>query len=317
MRLASNELALARDAEDWTTLWKAAMPWVKFVISSMARQGVDEDLLQEGNLAAGAAVRSWDPDKGAFSTHICSYVRFEMLKHLNEQKAHGTGTRWLAESGQPVELVPVEAEGEEDAEPQELTYADTGHTPEGFGDPGIELQRQTAIETLQKLLATLAPEDAANLSDFYGVIASTTAERAPQDPSTVREWARKKGLPLGTAHRLISAAKRKLEQSRNSRYIPPTGHTTLEGPTGRSAHRTHAWADRHPGFWNGLVGVMGDVSAWRESTGKVWNDWSYRPKAARQQLEKEIKARREHEKAAGTKSVCPSRLHADVAAEAP
>jgi RNA polymerase sigma factor (sigma-70 family) len=296
MRLTTNELALARDAEDWSTLWTAAIPWVKFVISSMGRQGLiswpharrarkelRKEVLQEGSLAAGGAIRNWDPDIAAFSTYICLRVRGDLINYLNEQKAQGLGTRWLAETDQDVELVTIHADPEEDEDgeeiaPYEPTYADTGHVPEDLADPETELERQAQPAGLRGLLARLAPEDAANLRDFYGISISTDAEQAPSEPTSIRDWAARKGLSRMTAHRLVAAAERKLGQKQNSRDIPDTGNA-VKGPQGRESYRWHIPAHwQHPFFFGGFLEIIQHGSAWLlKATGMVWNDWSWKP----------------------------------------
>lgn len=69
-------------------MWEQALPLVKSTISRLIRQRrltADQatgDLLQEGTLAAGRAVRTWQPDKGAFSTWVVNNAQGALMDHL-------------------------------------------------------------------------------------------------------------------------------------------------------------------------------------------------------------------------------------------
>lgn len=247
LKLSQDELVRARLLGDWDTLWTAAIPWVKFVVSTM---GQDEDLTQTGHLAAGQAVRTWDPDKGAFSTHICNCVRGACQTYLSTRDSGGIGSSWQRRQGKAVEMVDMQLELDEEApDLSELTYEATGAVPEGYGDAGAELQRETAKEAIRGLLEKLTPMEAYALRIAFGdqTIKSNTSHR-----------------------RMAQRSIKKLAQFQKSSYIRDTGLNLR-------VQQTHVRASRHPGFWNGLVSVMGDVSAWRESKGRVWNDWSWKP----------------------------------------
>ena len=106
-RLTDAELRIALDRQDWNTLWFAAEPWIRF---AMAELGCgDEDALQEGRLAAGLAVRSWDPDRHAFSTHITSRVRFALLKYFGENTTGGIGSSYQAADGKQPRFISLDA----------------------------------------------------------------------------------------------------------------------------------------------------------------------------------------------------------------
>lgn len=90
-RLSAHELRAARKAQDWNTLWEQSLPIVKFAISSMVRGGMDrhhctDDTLQEASLAAGKAVRTWDPSKGEFSTWIVKRATGAIRNHINRER---------------------------------------------------------------------------------------------------------------------------------------------------------------------------------------------------------------------------------------
>jgi RNA polymerase sigma factor (sigma-70 family) len=96
-RLSAEELRAAQSAQNWGLLWKEAIPLVKHAIKKLRRKGLSQqdrdDLFQEGNLAAGDAVRSWNPDAGAFSTWVIFRVNGALRNHL-ARVAHGIlGTR--------------------------------------------------------------------------------------------------------------------------------------------------------------------------------------------------------------------------------
>jgi|ADGO01.1.fsa_nt_gi hypothetical protein len=80
-KLTHAELAAAQERGDWDLLWAQAMPLVKMVVGRMGRNGsvrsedADDDLLQQGMLIAGDAMRAWRPLECAFSTHITNRVR--------------------------------------------------------------------------------------------------------------------------------------------------------------------------------------------------------------------------------------------------
>lgn len=97
-KLTNDDLATARDREDWETLWLAARPLVKLAIKRMIQRGeleptrwADDDLTQEGLLAAGHAVRSWDTLEGAFSTWLVTKIRGQILNYVSGENNGGVG----------------------------------------------------------------------------------------------------------------------------------------------------------------------------------------------------------------------------------
>jgi RNA polymerase sigma factor (sigma-70 family) len=88
-----DRLLLAREREDWNTLWEAAIPIVATVVDRLLWLGevvkFDRDeLIAEGNLAAGEAVRSWWPLDGAFNTHLNRRVRWHLLTFVVNAAKH-------------------------------------------------------------------------------------------------------------------------------------------------------------------------------------------------------------------------------------
>lgn len=73
------------------TLWVAAYATVSIVAGRLRRDGLlasvaldDEDLIQEGILAAGRALDRWDPEKGAFSTWVTHRAAGAMLTYAGK-----------------------------------------------------------------------------------------------------------------------------------------------------------------------------------------------------------------------------------------
>lgn len=98
-KLTDAELADLRECEWWGVLWNYALPWAKYTIKQMIERGTldpfyaREDLLQEGNLAVGNAVQTWDPAKGTLGTWVCANVRGHLLNYLGLQSNQGFGTK--------------------------------------------------------------------------------------------------------------------------------------------------------------------------------------------------------------------------------
>lgn len=97
-RLNADELRAAQVAQDWRSLWEQALPLVKFAVNRFAMRGVDralcsDDMIQDGNIAAGKAVRSWNPDKGEFSTWILARVEGAIRNHLQRTLSGMVGGR--------------------------------------------------------------------------------------------------------------------------------------------------------------------------------------------------------------------------------
>ncbi len=104
-RLTAEQLIKAHALQHWNTLWLAAEPLVKF---AMAELGCgDDDAWQTGRLAAGGAIRTWNPARGAFSTHIATQVRGALLKWLNEQRTGGVGSRRQTEENNAPEMISL------------------------------------------------------------------------------------------------------------------------------------------------------------------------------------------------------------------
>lgn len=93
------ELVAAKDSEDWDFLWRAAIPLVKVAVRRHLRSNaiqtpkwVREDLLQEGLLAAGAAVRTWQTFDCAFSTWVHTRVQGVLVDASRRAANNGLGS---------------------------------------------------------------------------------------------------------------------------------------------------------------------------------------------------------------------------------
>jgi hypothetical protein len=214
-KLTHAELAAAQERGDWALLWQHAMPLVKLVIKRMRKDGAaqsdnaddDGELLQQGMLIAGEAMRVWRPIECAFSTHITTRVRGGILNHRAEAANAGVGSR----EQKPVILSlgderPDSSTSADDEDKDEdgtfdaaLTYAGVvmpggqfdgdGYVPEGFADPS-ELADVGAKEAVRASFQHLTPEEIELVSTLYGF----DGARA----QTLVEYAEARGIPYRT-----------------------------------------------------------------------------------------------------------------------
>lgn len=195
-KLTTDELARARDAEDWGLLWLAARPLVKFTIKRMIQRGeidpsrwADDDLKQEGLLAAGLAVRSWDTLEGAFSTWVPGKIRTELLSYLQGENNGGVGgprrqgsTTSLHE---PYKAESSSYDGDEDDDDKAtkldmLPYPDDSVIP----SPETAMNRETAL----RLLDRLGPFDRDVTRRLYGFDGKPQSERDIAKALGVKRW---------------------------------------------------------------------------------------------------------------------------------
>lgn len=272
IKATTPELTRARTLEDWPTLNAEVPPLVGFALRGIKYQSQDyQDLKQEGLLAGLNAVRTWRPDMDAFSTHVVMKVRYALLDYLRRNQSV---VKRAAAPDFPLDADDGDPEDEAGGPLERLTYAEDA--PAGFGDPGVELQRETAQEAAEGLLAQADPADQDVLRSLYGI---------GRPKETVRDFATRTGVPVGgPVIRRVRNAERYLEQ----RQKTPVKRSTrrVKAGSGRGPLRfdvrhdcLHIPADRYPGFWNGLAGVITMGGAWRESTGRVFADWAWKPTA--------------------------------------
>lgn len=242
-RLTDDQLKIAHALEDWDALWLAAEPLVKFAMSEL-RCG-DEDALQEARVAAGTAVRSWNPVKGAFSTHVTTYARQAILDWLRGEAGRGIGSRrQFAENVTP-EMIslndPAEAPSDEDDDRpthlDRLTYADIDDSTEFEA-----LMHSGQLQVWADQLLRFIPDEEAEF--FRNVVRA----------GGVRPFARLAGLPVMTTQDLLVRVMGKLSVHRAK-----TCYNRGTGPTGQ---------EQNGNFWR------------KHHVGNPWADWAYKPTAA-------------------------------------
>jgi RNA polymerase sigma factor (sigma-70 family) len=201
-RLSHAELVAARTRQDWDLLWEQAIPLAKLAVRRLMEEGLldpyhsREDLMQDAMLAAGMAVRKWQPEKGAFSTWVMVRVRGAALDSIT---AAATGMVGGRRSG--VTVVSMHGEGhtsyaeneEEDAE-FALEYP---VVPEGLGDPAEEASNLQTHSHVEALIGSLPEKDADMLKRIYGL-------GFPKE--TIAQYAARERLALRTVkYRLANA----------------------------------------------------------------------------------------------------------------
>lgn len=94
-QLRADELRAAKADEDYKLLWAQALPLVKYALRKLQSRGIrlTDDLLQDCNLAAGQAVRRWNPNKGEFATWIIARVRGAAWNHQRRERSGMVGGR--------------------------------------------------------------------------------------------------------------------------------------------------------------------------------------------------------------------------------
>jgi RNA polymerase sigma factor (sigma-70 family) len=112
-KLTHQELWAAHTAQDWNCLWSAAEPLVTFVVDKLIRDGAAafanrEELVAEGQLAAGELVREWQPLEGTFNTFLASRLKWRLQNVCRREMRRD---RWI-DDGADVENV-----ADENAEP--------------------------------------------------------------------------------------------------------------------------------------------------------------------------------------------------------
>lgn len=224
-----DELAAYRAIGDWEKLWEATVPLVKLQYGRMVRSGVvpepafkgDDEWLHAGILLAGEAMRTWEPEKGAYSTYIIATLTWGYRRVLEKSWRGGLTARHSI----PLQMFSLEqvrddlpdSHGElldegfadEGTYSAALTYegvigshgVPAAHypqrvAPEGLGDPVAEAAR---METQVRLVAGLAslPE-----SEREVLLATQT--------ETQEAYAKRNGIALRTVRGRLSRARRNM-----------------------------------------------------------------------------------------------------------
>lgn len=230
-KLTHAELARAHERKDWPLLWQQAEPLVRMVVrrlsrAASAKENVDsEDLVQEGMVIAGTAMRRWQPLECAFSTYIANQVGWGLLNHRGITRNHGIGsraqrpailsledTRDTAEAPGSRLAVDFEDDEEENTFEAALTYEGVrrrstgqydgmGVAPEGFGDPAEEaerLEREAALE--RAVLGRLTDIEQVIVRAVYGFGGNIKH-------CTTRELSTLLGIPLRSVERHLKNAR--------------------------------------------------------------------------------------------------------------
>jgi RNA polymerase sigma factor (sigma-70 family) len=227
-RAALHARMRAGDGRARLLLWEDALRLVLLIEGRLRKQyGIEQpdlDMIQEGNIAAGKAVETWDPSAGAFSTWIVAAVRGRMLDYLNEAAKGGIGSKSAAVVLVDMDEVVAsasETSGGEDRPGMQrasagftrgelLTYdgvvvaelgaGDDAYAPEGYGTPTQEAYRQQVRHAVEFL--TL-PADRDILSRYFGFNG---------EPNTLAELAEAYNMSLTGARKRLLAAVRRVQK---------------------------------------------------------------------------------------------------------
>lgn len=271
-RATHAQLAEWQAAKNWRPLWEHGLPAISAALAYLRKHGsigsedVDEDLLQIAARTVGEAIRSWSPLDHVFFNHVMTRVKSAIVNLCLTRRTGGIGSRWTAAAGrEPMHFVSLhnEIEVEDDGTTyvlDSLTYWDADDIPEGLGDAGVELQRQTATEAVAALMFELPSAEAALITALH------------IDEYTQEDYAKTAGVSQQTVSYRMEKTLRRLGESQQTCAMRDT-----ETPDWRAVRSHHPAARRHPGFWNGAVSVMQGNPIWSEKAGGIWNDWSWKP----------------------------------------
>jgi RNA polymerase sigma factor (sigma-70 family) len=157
---------------DYKTLWSRALPLTKYAISTLIRSGkiakeqADDDFFQECCLAAGEAVRRWDPTRASFSRWVFLKVQGAALNTMR---------------GIRLSVAPL----------------DESRTPSDRLDIVGLLETKQDLTKVKNALKLVSPESREMLERRYGI------GRAEE---SVMQIARSKGVVRMTVHRMLVQA---------------------------------------------------------------------------------------------------------------
>lgn len=146
-RLTHGELADAQGRSQWAVLWEQALPLVKFAVKRLIKSGAlaaeyaTDDLLQEGNLAAGKVIRTWDPFEGAFSTWVIRRVSGALANHIARESSGLVGGR--------------DAHGTAGSINDDYRIQTLYGAPAGFDDPSDEAERLQVSDRIRVAVSVL------------------------------------------------------------------------------------------------------------------------------------------------------------------
>ncbi len=213
MTLTKEQLVAARAAQDWTTLWEAAIPLAKLTVRRLMEYGdldpahSTSDLMQDALLAAGEAVRLWEPEKGAFSTWIPAYAKRRILNSIQAAATGMVGGRQnglftVSMHGEPRVENPFRQDENRDSGIEAcLVYEEN---PEGLRDPSVEAEVLDFVQLVRQMLESLEPEEAEMLKCLFGIGGLT---------ETRESYAKHEGIPLRSLERKLAETLKKLAGS--------------------------------------------------------------------------------------------------------
>lgn len=190
--------------------WLESLPVVWATLTRMRAAGeiqqrLDDDILQEGYLAAGLALRRWTPERGPAAPLIAAYVRGRVLNHLNTQHNGGIGSgRQKVQMFHLPETAPLPGTNSDNLPPDSpadgLIYAEP---PDGFDDPAVALEREALLKQVRFAVELMDAEDRDMLKALYGL---------DGEPVTLNEYATRQGWAIRTAGRLRVRALERLRR---------------------------------------------------------------------------------------------------------
>lgn len=239
-------------------LWPVAHEHAEYATRELLDDEPDEDTMQIASEAAIRAMHDWDPALYALSTHVNMAVQGDVRKYLQSRQTGGIGSRRTVDDGNVAEFISLQdANGMEDEDANqpgtigdELVYEEDA--PQGYGDIGLELQRENADEAIALLLSGRKAKEKRMLLALHG------------EGVTLRDYAKQTGKPFQTIHDRNRAAIKNLGQKQKTWLMRGMGTAN----------------QRHPGIWNDRVSPSQGNPIWREATGTVYADWVWKPTLA-------------------------------------
>ena len=208
---------VAGDAAAHHRLWEVALPLVPYCESKLRKSGylahvahADPDMLQEGYLCIGPALKRWDPSGGRMSSFLVPRIRGAMLDWAAEAFKAGIASKHTACTVLDMEEIIVDGEFEPKDEPglhaaasgfsrmDMLTY-DGIYGPSGLdhasANPNaLSVERVQEVDDLLRLLYTLPTELSETIRLAYGVGCAQLSAQEIADMS---------GLSVRTVYRHI------------------------------------------------------------------------------------------------------------------
>lgn len=172
-KMTHEELAEEHRQGNFEALHPEALGYVNLTLKRMIERGllvqeqIDADLIQEANLAAMEACRSWQSLSSTLGSWAEVCIRGAVQNHL---LALSTGMIGGRPSGYPTVSTSEPLSTEEPDDPstlgESLEYLEP---PEGLGNPFDEVVRLQDIEKARALVASLSLEDRELVRAVYGI----------------------------------------------------------------------------------------------------------------------------------------------------